>query len=210
MTTPALADLSDALVGAAPNLDTDGRAIARTTYRLLAKGEPVADSAIADQTGLTVEQVSSALESWGGVYRDKDNQIIGFWGLTIAEMQPHRLQVNGVNLYAWCAWDTLFLPAVLDAQVSVISKDANNGQTVILTITPDAVTERSHREMVVSFLLPTQPFSDDVIQSFCHYVHFFTDRQSARPWLDAHENTFAIPLDEAFDLGRRWNAARQL
>lgn len=210
MTTRTIADLSDALVDAAPTLDADGRAIARSAYQLLAKGEPVADRAIANQTGLTVEQVAPALESWGGVYRDGNNDIIGFWGLTIAEMPPHLLQVNRVNLFAWCAWDTLFLPAVLNAEVSVQSKDANSGETVTLTITSQGVTERSHGQMVVSFLLPTRPFPDDVIQNFCHYVHFFTDPKSTRPWLDTHKNTFAIPLDEAFALGQRWNTARQL
>jgi alkylmercury lyase len=210
MTAPALGDLSDALVAAAPTLDPEGRSIAGTLYRLLAKGQPVADTEIAAHTAIPIDRVAAALASWDGVYRDESDHIIGFWGLTITEMQPHRLQVDETQLYAWCAWDTLFLPATLNAEILVESKDANSGDTVTLTVTPDRVTKRSHEHMVVSFLLPNGPFTDDVIQSFCHYVNFFTDTQSARPWLDTHENTFAVPLDEAFELGQRWNAARQL
>lgn len=210
MKAPALTELSDALSAAAPTLDADGRTIAKTIYQLLAHGAPITDTDIADETGLSVEQVVSTVDSWDGVFRDDERRIIGFWGLTVTEMPPHHLQVGGAELYAWCAWDTLFLPAILDATAHVQSTDPNNGETITLTVTPDRITERSHDQIVVSFLMPEDDFSDDVVESFCHYVHFFTDAPSAKQWTDTHQNTFAVPLDEAFDVGQRWNAVRRI
>ncbi len=35
-----------------------------------------------------------------------------YWGLAIAETK-HRLEVDGRALYTWCAWDSLFLPEIL-------------------------------------------------------------------------------------------------
>ena len=210
MKTPALTELADALAAAAPTLDGDGRAIAKAVYKLLAKGTPITDADVAAETGIALEQVVSTLDSWGGVFRDRDQRIVGFWGLTVTEMPPHRFHVFDADLYAWCAWDTLFLPAVLDATATVESKDPSSGETVTLTVSPDGITKRSHDQMVVSFLMPEGEFTDDVVQSFCHYVHFFTDPQSAGEWTETHEHAFVVPLDEAFDIGQRWNQARQI
>jgi len=46
--------------------------------------------------------------------------------------------------------------------------------------------------------------------NFYQYLHFFTDPDSAAHWLSAHDETFLLELDAAFELGRRWNAARGL
>src|SRR5262249_41893261 len=153
------------------------RKIARAVYRKLALGSPVRDTKVAAEVGIPIEDVRATLDGLSGVYRDENDSIIGFWGLSIAEM-PHRLLVNQVNLYAWCAWDTLFLPAILNAVARVESKDPANGQTIRLTVTPEGVSEQSHPEIAVSFLVPNGPFEGDVIMSFCHYVHFFTDAKS--------------------------------
>lgn len=210
METPALAELADSLAAAAPTLDADGRAIAKAIYALLARGVPTTDEQIAAETGIPLDQVASKVASWNGVFRDRDQQIVGFWGLTVTEMPPHRFRVGDANMYAWCAWDTLFLPGILDTTADVHSTDPNSGETVTLTVTPDGITQRSHDQMVVSFLMPEGEFTDDVVQSFCHYVHFFTDPQSAKNWTATHDHTFAVPLDEAFDIGQRWNQARRI
>ena len=210
MKTPDLNELCDSLAAAAPTLDADGRTIAKAIYKLLAHGAPVTEADIVAETGLPLDQVVSTLASWNGVFRDGERRIIGFWGLTVTEMPPHHFQVGDANLYAWCAWDTLFLPAILDATAHVQSTDPDSGETITLTVTPDEVTNRSHDKMVVSFLIPDGEFSDDVIGSFCHYVHFFTDPQSATGWTDTHEHTFVVPLSEAFHIGQRWNAERRI
>jgi alkylmercury lyase len=110
--TPSLDVLTDALAGATPRLDAQTRPLALALYHGLARGRPVADATLALETSMTLEQVRSTLDTWCGAFRNNDEDIIGFWGLAITEM-PHSLVVDGVQLYAWCAWDTLFLPAIL-------------------------------------------------------------------------------------------------
>jgi alkylmercury lyase len=207
--TAATVDLSAALIAAAPTLDDDDRRLARALYRNLATGEPVTDDALAKAVNRQTNDVRATLASWPGVYRDDADRIIGFWGLALVEM-PHQLNVNGRQLFAWCAWDTLFLPAVLNATARIESRDPHNGNTVRLTVDPDRIADRSHPNMVVSFLVPQEPLAGDVITDFCHYVHFFTDTQSASAWTAVHDGTFAVALDDAFELGRQWNPARGL
>jgi alkylmercury lyase len=133
--------------------------------------------------------------------------VIGFWGLTITELSPtHRLEVNGRNLFAWCAWDTLFLPGILEATARVESACPTTGEMISLVVSPRGVVETSHRDAVVSFLTPDRDFDADVIQSFCHFVHFFASREAGETWTAEHPGTFLLPLDDAFELGRRVNA----
>ncbi len=209
MNAPSLDDLTDALVAAVPALDEHSRPLALALFRGLARGRPVPDTMLAAETHFPIDQVRSTLASWPGVFRDNDEHIIGFWGLARSEM-PHALDVNGIHLYAWCAWDTLFLPGILRADAFVQSQDPQSGESVTLTVTADKVLERSHERMVVSFLAPDERFDSNVITSFCHYIHFFTSPDNAAPWLASHSGTFLLELDDAFELGRRWNAARGL
>lgn len=127
----------------------------RDTHSLDALTEALATAApcFDDDTSMPVEEVRSRLDDWTGIFRIDDYNIIGFWGLALTETS-HRLTVDGVQLYAWCAWDTLFLPAILDADAVIHSVDPNTGEPVTLTVTPDAVREHSPDGIVMSFLAP--------------------------------------------------------
>lgn len=58
-------------------------------------------------------------------------------------------------------------------------------------------------DAVVSFLSPDEPWADDVITSFCHYVLFFSSPEAGARWVAEHPGTFVLTLTEAFELGRR-------
>lgn len=44
-------------------------------------------------------------------------------------------------------------------------------------------------------------WTSDVIGSFCHLMHYFTDERSARVWTDTRPGTFVLSLDDAITLG---------
>jgi Alkylmercury lyase len=44
--------------------------------------------------------------------------------------------------------------------------------------------------------------------SFCHYIFFFPERESAAAWTAHHPDTRVISVSDAFELGRRMVAAR--
>jgi Alkylmercury lyase len=70
------------------------------------------------------------------------------------------------------------------------------GELIELTVTPDGVTGTSHPEAVVSFLVPSGPFDSGVIESFCHFVHFFASRQADEQWAASRPGTFLLTLGE--------------
>ena len=205
-TTPSLDATDAALAAATPGLDDDGQRLAAAVLRLLSAGEPVPIAAAAGAARMPVSRAEPVLRSWPAVFWDDHSRVIGFWGLALARM-PHRIRHAGIDLYAWCAWDPLFLAYVI-GDLHVTTADPITGEAITYRIGPDgAITGASHPGSALSFLRPGRPWDDDVMTSFCHYVLHFTGPASAERWTAAHPGTFVISLGDAAELARR-HAAR--
>ena len=61
----------------------------------------------------------------------EDGLITGVGGLSSTPTM-HRLVLDGVELYCWCALDTLGIPAALVADASIVSPDTNGGNPIAL------------------------------------------------------------------------------
>jgi alkylmercury lyase len=180
--------------------------VALAIYRGLAEGEPVRVDGLASEVGIPATEAEALLERWPGVFRDSQGRIVGFWGLTIEKLTPtHRIRLDGRDLFAWCAWDTLFLPGLIGKAARVESDCPTTGETISLEVGPDGVGDVSHPSAVVSFLRPEREFDADVIDSFCHFVLFFANEDAGARWVRDHEGTFLLSLEEAFELGRLVN-----
>jgi alkylmercury lyase len=199
--------LAEAVVRAEPYFDDPSRRVALATYRRLAEGTAAPVEDIAERAGEEEDLTERLLATWPGVFRDIRGDVVGFWGLTIGKLVPtHAIEVEGRRLYAWCAWDTLFLPGILGADARVESICPVTKETITLVVEPDGVAEASHPQAVVSCLLPSTEFDANVIQSFCHFVHFFASRDAGGSWTAEHPGTFLLSLEDAFELGRLVNA----
>jgi len=206
-TTPFSLDAIDAALAAAgPSQGLDGQRLATAVLRLLAAGEPVSIPAAAAAAGIPGPRAQAALRSWPAVFWDDQDRVTGFWGLALAEM-PHRIRHTGTSLYAWCAWDPLFLARVI-GDLDIATADPVTGQAITYRIRDGGtITDASHPGSALSFLRPDQPWDGDVITAFCHYVWHFTSPATAEQWTAARPGTFVLSLDEAVELGRR-HAAR--
>src|SRR5258708_11682514 len=148
-TQPDIEALSEHLLRVVPALDPAGQRLSLALYRELARGAPVSPLSLAERVEMRAETVVQQLQTWPGVYYDAEQRVVGFWGLTIAPM-PHRLRVHGRELYAWCAWDTLFLPALLGTSVEVESSCRVTGAPVRLMVTPRGVESSDAAGLSVS------------------------------------------------------------
>lgn len=207
MTASTIEQLAERVAGAMPRLNPTERRVAVALYRLLAGGSPVPLDTVAHTLGLSVDVVSDAVRRWPGVFYDDAQRVIGFWGLAQPEMS-HRVIVNGTPLFAWCAWDTLFIPAILGKTASVESTCATTGAKISLTVGPQGVEEVSPASTVVSFLTPETPFDANMILSFWHFVLFFASEEAGAEWTANHPNTFLLSLRDAFEVGRLANCAK--
>lgn len=204
---PDIEELADKLAAAMPRLEPREQQVALALIRRLALAAPVRVDRLAEEADLTEAQVADALERLPGVFRDDQQRVVGFMGLTIVEMGHHRIHLDGFTLSAWCAWDTLFLPELLGASAHVVSRDPNGEEAISLTVTPDGLTDVRPPETVVSFLVPETGFDADIIQSFCHFVHFFPSVEAGAVWTAEHPGTFLLSVADAYQLGQVTNQA---
>lgn len=203
--TMRVAELADKIVGAVPRFDTPGQEVAVALYRFLSEGQPVPLKRVAEAVRLPEATVEATILKWP-LFRDDRGAVIGFGGLTVAEMPPHRLAVDGKTLHTWCAWDSLFIPGILGKTATVESICPVTKARISLEVGPEGIRNPVPPTVVVSFLKPDRTFDRNVIVNFCHFVHFFRDAKAAEAWVSRHPGTFLLSLDEAFALGRVTNA----
>ncbi|HUJ86472.1 MAG TPA: organomercurial lyase [Burkholderiales bacterium] len=196
------------MLAAFPELDELDQRLSIALYRELARGEPVAVQMLATRLDAGADEIARRLAQWPALQRDERRRIVGYWGLTIVPSR-HRLRIGERDLYAWCAWDTLFLPALLGARAEVQSTCRATGASVRLTVGPDAIDAAPSTELALSFVLPeVQKLRSDVVASFCRHVHFFGSRELAHSYLDPQSSAFVLTLAEAFEAGRLRNRSR--
>jgi alkylmercury lyase len=205
MNRPSLRDLVDSLCAVFPELDHEQRRLALATYMRLARGMAASLVEIAEDAGIDTEKAQHILGDRTGVYSDEAKRVIGFWGLTIAKT-VHRFEVDGAQLYTWCAWDTLFLPELLGKSARVETICEATGKPVRLSVSPNRVESVDPRSVCISFLTPdSSRFQQDIIQNFCHCIHFFRSQKDGEAWIAKRPGTFILSLDEATELARRKN-----
>jgi alkylmercury lyase len=201
-TRPTIASVADALKAAVPTLDPAEQRLALELYRLLLRGRPVAIADLASSAGLAARDVERALGRWPGVYRDRKGRVIGFWGLAIRGM-PHRMATAKGEITTWCALDPLIIAPLITDEAGVESADPVSGQAIRLTVTRSGVRDVSPSGVLVSMVAPDGPFGRDVVERFCHFVHFFASDATARQWVTEHPGTFVLTVDEAYEVATR-------
>ncbi|MGH3005899.1 MAG: organomercurial lyase [Gaiellaceae bacterium] len=198
--------LAAEFTAAHPDLDAQEQRLALATFRLLSEGEAFRPEELAERTGLPVEEVASRLEEWM-VHRDEQGRVFAFGGLTL-KPTSHTLEVDGRTLYAWCALDTLFLPELLGRPARIRSTSPQSGETISLTADAAGVHDVAPEGAAMT-LHGVRGFDlDDVVGTFCCFVHFFASEQSARAWADRSEGTYVASIAEGFEYGRLYNHAQ--
>jgi len=202
-------EVASVLARSMERLEGDDRSLALSAYRLLSAGSPVPVGELAAAARVEPGEAEAWLEEMPGVFRDADGRVVGFWGLAIGEM-PHRFEVDGVELYAWCAWDTLFMPALTGKPARVRSACRQTAEAITFTVDAAGVSELSHPGAVVSMLAPEDGIGADVLTAFCHHVHFFVSEGAGERGLAEREDddAFLLTVTEAHRLGRLWNEHR--
>ena len=208
MVVPHLAELVDYVTHLFPKLTPAERRISIALYRLLAEGRPVKRAALAVKAELPLEKVSEVLGNWYGVFYDAAGDVIGYWGLALGKMN-HRMRINGRTLYAWCAWDTLFLPRLIGAVAQVESTCPVSGGTIRLKVSPRGVETVEPTSTLVSFVMPDRAkVEQNIVLSFCHHVHFFKSADVAQRWLVGRSATQLLTVNEAWMLGLEKNTTQ--
>ena len=195
------------IVALRPVDDEFERKFALSIYRLLARGEPVRREQLAAALNRRSSEIWETLSTWRSLIQWDDNRrVVGFAGLTL-EPTRHPLITDGVMLFAWCAWDTLFIPRILGVTANVESTCPETGRAISLTVSASGVTHAEPSGVVMSFPSTTlAAMKENVRANFCQQVFFFSSLEDGTAWTSRKPGTIVLSLDEAFELGVRKNA----
>lgn len=182
------------------------------TIQLLTEGRPVSAERLADVWGISQDQVEVILEQaslTGKAQLDVDGNLIG--GVLSLVPTTHKVRVNDNHLYAWCAYDAIYIPGVIGKIAQVESTDPVNGETIRMTISREGVIDLNPKDSVVSVVSPdVGGIGPDSPR--CSQMLFFTSRESAQTWLKDHPGVDILTVDEVFELTQEFEVepARRL
>ena len=210
MATEDLHPLVEKFVGMFGADTADEQRFAAELYRLLAAGRPVAAEALATAIERPVNDVRGELKELPAFYigYDEKDRVIE-WGGFGLDGGNNDFTIRGNRMWAWCAWDALFLPAIIGDPALVESDDPETGARVRMTVTPGGVHDVQPAGAVMTIAIPgMQAFPDFRTFSFQKTVLFFESRESAGRWLAKNPGPVLISLDEGFALGQTMNRVR--
>ena len=122
-------------------------------WKEVAGGRPVTQKRvdeIVNDLGVAKDESEAFLRKMAE--RDENDNIIGILGLSQDAKWAHSLNVNGVALRSWCAWDQFFLAQVLNQTVIGESACPVSRKQINITISPHEVEKCSPDSTVVSIV----------------------------------------------------------
>ena len=179
--------------------------VALTVLRAMAKGEEdVSSPTVAQRAGFSEEFVERVLGRWPASEVDPSGSVLAFWGIS-REETPHKVIVEGTTLFAWCAWDSLVLPELLDADARIESTCPVTSKKVRLDLAGECLREAEPPEAVMSLVKAgCTDGGEQVYQSFCQHVHFLATSDAGCEWLAGRgQRGYLLSLDQAWELARR-------
>jgi hypothetical protein len=176
--------------------------------RQLAQGRPIPPEQVDQRIaalGIVQEEAQQFLREV--TERDATDQIVGIMGLSLNEY-PHRVSVAGVSFSAWCAPDTLYVPVLLQLQVTIESPSPVTHQPIRLRVSPEWV-EEVHPEAAVVSLVLEEPNQENmasveaILRAFCNHNHFFASWEEGEQWGKGREDLVFLTVEESFAWGQQ-------
>jgi alkylmercury lyase len=168
------------------------------TLDLLARGKPASPEEIAVAAGKSPEEVRGALDRFPSAEWDEQGRVVGL-GLTL-RLTPHRLELEGHTLFAWCALDALLFPVLLGRPAGIESPCRGTGEPVHIELTPGGIETVEPPSAVVSIVAARD--LANLRNVGCNNTHFFSSPEAASRWLEKHPEATIVPVEDAFRLGR--------
>ena len=180
------------------------------SYRALAAGEPVTESALAGRTGLSETEVAALLgaHSASAVDRDDAGALVAFNGLSLAPT-AHRFEIEDQVLFTWCVFDALFLPELLGKAGTLRTRCPVTEESIVIQIAIDRLAHVSPEAVVMSMVAPDrEACCGDLRGAFCNRVSFFADAEAFARATAGLADVIALNAEEAMGLALRRNRLR--
>lgn len=199
-----------ARTGMPPKFSPAQSSVLIATWHAIAEGVPVTPeriAGIAADSGMSAEEANEFL-GWMSE-KDEAGNILGTMGLTQTDWPPAKFTVDGHELHAWCALDTLFLPLMLNKTADV-EVPAATGGSIRLRIGPERVESVEPASAVMTTVVPTVSDTEGIEavegiwNSFCHYSLYFPSREEAEAFAaDKDPEITVLSIEDAYEVASR-------
>ena len=191
------------------NFSENEAKLVRAMYAPLAEGEPLAPADVATNSGIPVKVIEKSfrLMKRSGAEFDESGNLIGN-ALTLRPTK-HKFIVDGQELYAWCAVDTLFLPGLVGKTADVESICPATGERIRLRISPTGIESVDPSEAVVSVVVPGASAACGPGQgkgahsASCQSMNYFVSREAAWKHLGPDSDVAILDVQEASQLAQK-------
>ncbi|HSR52932.1 MAG TPA: organomercurial lyase [Acidobacteriota bacterium] len=180
-----------------------GAGVLLPCFSLLAQGESLAVSEMAEASGREVSLIEQTLEAARCRF-DDDARLIDLFGMTL-EPTLHRLEIGGRIVFSCCALWAHVIPRLIERPVSVESVDPASRQVVRLSISPTGITALDPpRALATLAIADSGSIESDVESAFCRHVRHFATLDSAQRF------SLVSPARRVVSLGTLDRAAERL
>ena len=178
-------------------------------YPALAEGQLLSPERVSTSSGIPLRSVKTAFRAIrrSGADFDDDGNLIG--NALTRRPTAHKFFVDGQQLYAWCALDTLFLPGLVDNTANVESTCPATGETVRLTISPSGIEAVEPAEAVVTVTIPGVSAACEPGQgkggesASCQSMNYYVSRDAAESHLGPDADVAILEVETAWRLAHR-------
>lgn len=127
------------------DVPSDENAINRVAFHLLRRGEAPSISEVAGILDLKITRCRELLEAMSakGSVTVEEDIVTGAGGLSVVPTS-HQINLKGVQLYCWCALDTLGIPAALAEDAEITTVDGLRGDQINLRFEAGHLVEAPH------------------------------------------------------------------
>lgn len=192
--------------GGALDLGADKTRLLNRIFQLLAQGGPISRGDVhnaAAELGIDLATADELVDSWAE--RDDAGDVVGL-GVTY-NPTPHRMTVDGADMWAWCAIDTLIFAILLDKEITVESDAPRRHGTTHVRVGPAGVLHVEPANAVITW--PTRERNQVDLSStsaiwgtFCHHSFLFPSREDAERWAAGRDDIEILTLDEGFAIAQ--------
>jgi len=161
----------------------------------LMQGRPVTPEKLSSIWQMPLDQVqtiTAQAASYGTLQMDGQGNLIG----SAVSLAPAKinLHTDGHSLYAWCAYDALYAPAVAAATAVIEAEDPLSQEPIRLEVSSGRVVASTPQGVVVTYVGMGADTAGGPDSPRCTQMHFFTSQENAQAWASSRPGVTVLSL----------------